>query len=71
MRDTAIITPYGYIKARMGLETRRGEEEWMASFLESLGIEKIGEIKGNASCERGDVIIDRDIAFIGQFKEEQ
>jgi len=26
--------------------------------------EKIGEIKGKASCEGGDVIIDRDIAFI-------
>jgi len=40
VHDAAIITPYGYIKARMGLETRRGEEEWMASFLKSLGMKK-------------------------------
>lgn len=37
----------------------------MTPFLQSLGMKKIGEIKGNASCEGGDVIIDRDIAFIG------
>ncbi len=65
VRDAAIVTPYGYIKARMGLESRRGEEEWMASFLQSLGIEKIGEIKGNGSCEGGDVIITGDVAFVG------
>ncbi|MCD6572690.1 MAG: amidinotransferase [Thermoplasmata archaeon] len=65
VRDAAIVTPCGYIKVRMGLESRRGEEEWMASFLESLGIEKVGEIKGNASCEGGDIILAGDVAFIG------
>jgi len=65
VRDAAIVTPYGYIKVRMGLESRRGEEEWMASFLESLGIEKVGEIKGNASCEGGDIILAEEVAFIG------
>ena len=29
-RDMAVSTPKGYIKLRMGIETRVGEEEWMA-----------------------------------------
>ncbi len=28
-RDTALCTPNGYIKLRLGLESRQGEEEWI------------------------------------------
>ena len=37
-RDVSLCTPRGFIKLRMGLESRRGEEDWMARILtESLG----------------------------------
>ncbi len=36
-RDTSVCTPQGYIQLRMGLESRRGEEEWMAQTLVKLG----------------------------------
>ena len=36
-RDVSLCTPRGFIKLRMGLESRRGEEEWMAQILTSLG----------------------------------
>ena len=56
-RDTALCTPRGYIKLRMGLAARRGEEEWMAKILESLG-EPCG----------GDVILVGSVAFVGLSK---
>lgn len=37
-RDVALCTPNGYIKLRMGLEARRGEEQWMAQILEANGV---------------------------------
>ena len=37
-RDTALCTPQGYIKLRFGLETRLGEDEWMAEALEAIGV---------------------------------
>ena len=64
-RDTAVCTPSGFIKLRMGLPTRRGEEEWMEKILDKMGIEKIGEIKPLGTVEGGDVIITENYAFIG------
>jgi arginine deiminase len=46
-RDTALCTPRGYIKLRLGLESRQGEGEWMAATLDSLGESCVGEIKAN------------------------
>jgi len=40
VRDTAIVTPCGYIKGEDEIGKQKGEEEWMASFLKSLGMEK-------------------------------
>lgn len=64
-RDTALVTPKGYIKLRMGLATRRGEERWMAQALESLGIPCAGKIFPPGTVEGGDVILAWPVAFIG------
>lgn len=64
-RDTSLVTSKGYIKLRMGLESRRGEEEWMALHLESIGIKRAGSITGNGTVEGGDVILTGSIAFVG------
>jgi len=44
-RDTALSTPNGYIKLRLGLDTRQGEEEWMSQVLDSISEPCVGEIK--------------------------
>jgi dimethylargininase len=64
-RDASLVTPEGYFKLRMGLESRRGEEDWMAKQLESLGIKRAGNISGNGTVEGGDVILTGSIAFLG------
>jgi dimethylargininase len=67
-RDTSLVTPEGYVKLKMGLESRRGEENWMARHLESLGIKRAGSISGNGTVEGGDVILTGSIAFVGLSK---
>jgi len=64
-RDTSLVTTDGYIKLRMGLESRRGEEDWMAKYLETLGIKSAGSITGNGTVEGGDVILSSSFAFLG------
>jgi dimethylargininase len=64
-RDTALCTPRGYIKLRMGLAARRGEEEWIARILESLREPCAGEIKEPGTVEGGDVILAGSVAFVG------
>lgn len=65
-RDVSLVTPQGYIKLRMGLEARMGEEAWMVDVLESLGIPYTGEITPPGSVEGGDVILAGSVAFVGQ-----
>jgi len=67
-RDTSLVTPQGYIKLRMGLRTRRGEEAWAAAALESLGVPCAGEINEPGTVEGGDVILAGKVAFIGRSK---
>jgi len=67
-RDTALMTPKGYIRLRMGLDSRRGEEEWMSGVLASLGERCIGEIKPPGIAEGGDIILAGNVAFIGHSK---
>jgi dimethylargininase len=64
-RDMAISTPNGYIKARMGIRTRGGEEDWMAKFLNEIGEPCAGEIKESGTVEGGDVILAGSVAFVG------
>jgi dimethylargininase len=64
-RDTALCTPNGYIKLRLGLETRQGEEEWMSQALHSVRERCVGEIKAPGTVEGGDVILAGTVAFVG------
>jgi len=64
-RDAGLVTPLGYIKLRMGLRTRRGEEDWMASALDSLGVPCAGKIEKPGTVEGGDVILAGEVAFVG------
>ncbi len=65
VRDTAVIVNGGFIKVNMGLLSRKGEEKWMARFLEESGFKKYGEIVSPGTVEGGDVIIGEDTAFVG------
>jgi dimethylargininase len=60
-----LVTPEGYIKLRMGLRTRRGEEGWMGSALDSLGLPCAGRIDRPGTVEGGDVILGGGVAFVG------
>ncbi len=64
-RDTALCTPKGYIKLRMALPARRGEEDWMAEFLDALGEPCLGSIEPPGTIEGGDIILAGDVAFVG------
>lgn len=64
-RDVSVVTPRGYIKLRMGLDSRRGEEGWMGAVLDSLGEPCVGEIEAPGTVEGGDIILAGNIAFIG------
>ncbi len=64
-RDTALCTPKGYVKLRMGLPTRRGEESWMAQIMDSLGEPLVGSVEEPGTVEGGDVILAGSIAFVG------
>jgi dimethylargininase len=64
-RDMAVATPEGYIKLFMGIATREGEEELMASALDSLGEPCAGEITTPGTVEGGDVILCGSVALIG------
>lgn len=65
-RDTALCTPRGYIKLRLGLDTRRGEEQWMSDALDSIGEPPVGEISEPGTVEGGDVILAGTVAFVGR-----
>lgn len=65
-RDTALATPDGYIRLKLGLATREGEESWMAALLDTQGVPCIGEIVAPGTVEGGDVILAGRVAFIGR-----
>ena len=65
-RDVALSTPNGYIRLRMGLPARQGEEAWMAGILESLGEPCAGVIEAPGTVEGGDVILAGSVAFVGR-----
>ncbi len=64
-RDTAVCTPLGYIRLRMGLPSRKGEEEWMAGILDDLGEPVVDRISAPATAEGGDIILAGKVVFIG------
>ncbi len=65
-RDTALCTPNGYIKLRLGLDTRQGEEEWISQALDAIDEPCVGEIKTPGTVEGGDVILAGSVAFVGR-----
>ena len=65
-RDTAVVTPFGFIEMRMGLSSRRGEEKWMGEALTSLGLAPAGIVEDPGTAEGGDVILAGEVAFIGR-----
>ncbi len=65
-RDACLVTPRGYVKLRMGLPTRRGEEDSLGVAVEGLGIPPAGVIEAPGTVEGGDVILAGEVAFIGQ-----
>jgi dimethylargininase len=64
-RDAALCTPAGFIRLRMGLASRRGEDEWMAGILRSLSEPCVGMIDEPGTVEGGDVILAGATAFVG------
>lgn len=64
-RDTSLVTPNGFIRLRMGLPSRRGEEDWIAQALSQFGLEEVGQIKPPGTVEGGDVILAGQVAFVG------
>ncbi len=67
-RDIALGTPKGYVELRMGLESRRGEESWMAHILESIGEPCAGTIHEPGTVEGGDILLAEEVAFVGVSK---
>jgi dimethylargininase len=64
-RDVSVVTPRGYLKLRMGLSTRRGEEDWISGILDGLDEPCAGEIELPGTVEGGDVILLGKVAFVG------
>jgi dimethylargininase len=60
-RDTALCTPDGYIYLRPGISTREKEADWMAT----IGEPCVGQIMAPGSVDGGDVVLTRDVAFVG------
>lgn len=65
-RDVSLCTPEGFIRLRMGLDARRGEEGWMAEILKSFDQPCVGEIQEPGTVEGGDVILAGTAAFVGR-----
>ncbi|MFH1296174.1 MAG: arginine deiminase family protein [Bacteroidota bacterium] len=65
-KDPSVCTPQGYIKLRMGLPSREGEEQWMAETLERIGVPCVKAIEAPGIIEGGDIILAEKVAFIGQ-----
>ena len=65
-RDTALMTPEGYVQLRLGIETRLGEGDWMNETLANLGLPLAGRITAPGSVEGGDVVLAGNMAFVGQ-----
>jgi dimethylargininase len=65
-RDTALSTPKGYVRLRLGLDTRLGEGEWMSQVLDGMGEPCVGEIRAPGTVEGGDVVLAGSVAFVGR-----
>jgi len=65
-RDTATITPNGYILARMKAPIRRGESRVVEAALQKLSVPALMKIKPPATIEGGDLIfLDEETLIVG------
>ncbi len=67
-RDVALSTPKGFVALRMGLDSRRGEESWMGSILESIGEPLAATIHEPGTVEGGDILLAEELALVGRSK---
>ncbi len=65
-RDTAVMTPEGFIHLRLGIESRLDEGDWMSETLSNLGLPRAGYISSPGTVDGGDVVLAGDVAFVGQ-----
>jgi dimethylargininase len=65
VRDVALGVPGGFVRLRMGLPARRGEDAWMARELGALGIGGVGSIEPPGLLEGGDVFLMGSVALVG------
>jgi dimethylargininase len=65
-RDACLVAADGYVRLRMGLPTRRGEEDWLGAAVEARGVPCAGVIEAPGTVEGGDVILARGVAFVGR-----
>jgi dimethylargininase len=65
VRDVTLVTPEGFVRLRMGLPARSGEEVWMSEYLRSLGVAEVGAIQPPGTLEGGDVFLLDGVALVG------
>jgi dimethylargininase len=65
VRDVALATPRGFVRLRMGLMAREGEELWLSEHLQELGFPEVGAIDAPGTLEGGDVFLLGDLALVG------
>jgi dimethylargininase len=65
VRDVALVTPEGFVRLRMGLPARSGEEAWLEGHLIALGLPRVGAIEPPGTLEGGDVFLLDDVALVG------
>ena len=65
-RDPVACLRGGFLRLRMGLPSRRGEEDWLAAELVRLGMKELGRIDPPGTAEGGDVIPAGRTVFIGR-----
>jgi len=65
-QDPLFCAPAGFVRLRMGLPSRRGEEAWLAAVLEELNIPEVGVIEPPGIAEGGDIILAGEVAFVGR-----
>lgn len=65
-RDPVACLRGGFLRLRMGLPSRRGEEEWLAAELVRLGMEELGRVEAPGTAEGGDVVPAGRTVFIGR-----
>jgi dimethylargininase len=68
VRDVAFCSPEGAVILSMGLESRKGEEQWILQRFREIGIPVLGGIESPGTVEGGDIVISGEIAFVGSSK---